>query len=134
MTEQQRAEQQSAFTLEVHSNGIGVVTIDVPGESMNTLKATFVDEVAELMAEIKSNSNLKGLVFISGKASSFVAGADIRMINDCRSAEDAESLARQGQALFDQIENLDIPVIAAVHGPALGGGLELALACHGRVL
>ncbi|WP_113907350.1 fatty acid oxidation complex subunit alpha FadJ [Aliidiomarina celeris] len=134
MTEQQRAEQQSAFTLEVHSNGIGVVTIDVPGESMNTLKATFVDEVTELMAEIKSNSNLKGLVFISGKASSFVAGADIRMINDCRSAEDAESLARQGQALFDQIENLDIPVIAAVHGPALGGGLELALACHGRVL
>ncbi|RTE86900.1 MULTISPECIES: fatty acid oxidation complex subunit alpha FadJ [Gammaproteobacteria] len=123
-----------AFSLDIRDNGIGVVTIDVPGESMNTLKATFVEEVSELMSAIKGNKDLKGLVFISGKPSSFVAGADIRMINECRTAEDAESLARQGQALFDELEALTIPVIAAIHGPALGGGLELALACHARVL
>ncbi|CUS49365.1 MAG: multifunctional 3-hydroxyacyl-CoA dehydrogenase / enoyl-CoA hydratase / 3-hydroxybutyryl-CoA epimera [Idiomarinaceae bacterium HL-53] len=127
-------EQQKAFQLEVRENGIGIVTIDVPGESMNTLKATFVDEVTELMNAVKSDKALKGLVFISGKPSSFVAGADIRMINECRTAEDAESLASQGQALFNELEALSIPVIAAIHGPALGGGLELALACHGRVL
>lgn len=123
----------SAFSLAVRENGIGVITIDVPGESMNTLKATFADEVAALMQKIESNLDLKGLVFISGKPSSFVAGADIRMINECETAADAESLARQGQALFDRIEGLSIPVIAAINGPALGGGLELALACHARV-
>lgn len=123
----------SAFSLAVRENGIGVITIDVPGESMNTLKATFADEVAALMEKIESNRDLKGLVFISGKPSSFVAGADIRMINECETAADAESLARQGQALFDRIEGLSIPVIAAINGPALGGGLELALACHARV-
>ncbi|MFU8784892.1 fatty acid oxidation complex subunit alpha FadJ [Aliidiomarina sp.] len=124
----------SAFSLAVRENGIGVITIDVPGESMNTLKATFADEVATLMEKIESNRDLKGLVFISGKPSSFVAGADIRMINECETAVDAESLARQGQALFDRIEGLSIPVIAAINGPALGGGLELALACHARVV
>lgn len=127
-------ENQKAFTLDIHENGIAVVTIDVPGETMNTLKATFADEVTALLESIKSNHELKGVVFISGKESSFIAGADIRMINDCRSAADAESLARQGQALFDELEALTIPVIAAIHGPALGGGLELALACHGRVI
>ncbi|MCH8492285.1 MAG: fatty acid oxidation complex subunit alpha FadJ [Idiomarina sp.] len=124
----------SAFSLAVRENGIGVITIDVPGESMNTLKATFADEVAALMEKIESNRDLRGLVFISGKPSSFVAGADIRMINECETAADAESLARQGQALFDRIEGLSIPVIAAINGPALGGGLELALACHARVV
>ncbi|RUO21163.1 fatty acid oxidation complex subunit alpha FadJ [Aliidiomarina iranensis] len=126
--------QKSAFTLDIRDNGIGVITIDVPGESMNTLKSTFADEVAELMENIESNRELKGLVFISGKPNSFVAGADIRMINDCETAADAESLARQGQALFDRMEALKIPVVAAIHGPALGGGLELALACHVRVV
>ncbi|MCC5855938.1 MAG: fatty acid oxidation complex subunit alpha FadJ [Idiomarina sp.] len=125
---------QGAFQLDVREDGIAVVTIDVPGESMNTLKADFADEVTALMDRIEDDDTLKGVVFISGKPSSFVAGADIRMIDSCRSAADAESLARQGQALFDRIEALSIPVIAAIHGPALGGGLELALACHGRVI
>ncbi|RUO22037.1 fatty acid oxidation complex subunit alpha FadJ [Aliidiomarina haloalkalitolerans] len=128
------SETKSAFQLDLRKDGIGVITIDVPGESMNTLKATFADEVADLMARIERETELKGLVFISGKPSSFVAGADIRMINECETAADAESLARQGQALFDRIESLPIPVIAAIHGPALGGGLELALACHARVV
>lgn len=124
----------NAFTLDIRDDGIGVVTIDVPGESMNTLKSTFADEVADLMERVEGDSKLKGLVFISGKPSSFVAGADIRMISECETAADAESLARQGQALFDRLESLKIPVVAAIHGPALGGGLELALACHVRVV
>ena len=124
----------SAFNLAVRENGIGVITIDVPGESMNTLKATFADEVAALMENIESNRDLRGLVFISGKPSSFVAGADIRMINEFETAADTESVARQGQVLLDRIEGLSIPVIAAINGPALGGGLELALACHARVV
>ncbi|MEX1221813.1 MAG: fatty acid oxidation complex subunit alpha FadJ [Idiomarina sp.] len=124
---------QSAFTLSHRDDGIAVLTIDVPGESVNTLKSSFADEVATVLNELEDNSDLKGVVVISGKPTSFVAGADISMINDCKTAGDAESLARQGQAMFDRIEQLSVPVVAAIHGSCLGGGLELALACHYRV-
>ncbi|RUO25240.1 fatty acid oxidation complex subunit alpha FadJ [Aliidiomarina minuta] len=126
--------EQKAFTLEKRDDGIAIITIDVPGESMNTLKSSFADEVTDLLDDIENDSSIKGIVFVSGKATSFIAGADIRMIADCSSAADAESLARQGQALFDRVEEQKVPVIAAVHGACLGGGLELALACHGRVI
>ncbi|RUO65694.1 3-hydroxyacyl-CoA dehydrogenase / enoyl-CoA hydratase / 3-hydroxybutyryl-CoA epimerase [Pseudidiomarina planktonica] len=124
---------QSAFTLSHRDDGIAVLTIDVPGESVNTLKSSFADEVATVLNELEDKSDLKGVVVISGKPTSFVAGADISMINDCKTAGDAESLARQGQAMFDRIEQLRVPVVAAIHGSCLGGGLELALACHYRV-
>ncbi|MCC5879471.1 MAG: fatty acid oxidation complex subunit alpha FadJ [Idiomarina sp.] len=126
--------QTSAFTLNKLEDGIAIITIDVPGESMNTLKSSFADEVTTLLDRIEDDSTIKGVVLISGKPGSFVAGADIRMISECETAADAESLARQGQALFDRIEKQRIPFIAAVHGACLGGGLELAMACHGRVI
>ncbi|MAK70534.1 MAG: fatty acid oxidation complex subunit alpha FadJ [Idiomarinaceae bacterium] len=125
--------EQNAFSLEIKDNGVAVITIDVPGESMNTLKDTFADEVGQLMNQLESNSDVKGVVFISGKPGSFIAGADINMINDCDTAADAESLARKGQAMFDRIEQLKVPVVAAINGACLGGGLELAMACHVRV-
>lgn len=125
--------EQTAFSLELKDNGVAVITIDVPGESMNTLKDTFADEVGRLMNQLETNSDLKGVVFISGKPGSFIAGADINMINDCDTAADAESLARKGQAMFDRIEQLKVPVVAAINGACLGGGLELAMACHVRV-
>ena len=125
--------EQNAFSLEIRDNGVAVITIDVPGESMNTLKDTFADEVGRLMNQLESNSDVKGVVFISGKPGSFIAGADINMINDCDTAADAESLARKGQAMFDRIEQLKVPVVAAINGACLGGGLELAMACHVRV-
>ena len=99
---------------------------------MNTLKDIFADEVGRLMNRLEEKSYLKGVVFISGKPDSFIAGADINMINDCETAADTESLARKGQAMFDRIEQLYVPVVAAIHGACLGGGLELAMACHVR--
>ncbi|MFR9721181.1 fatty acid oxidation complex subunit alpha FadJ [Aeromonas diversa] len=125
--------EQKSFTLEIRKDGIGLLTMDVPGETMNTLKAAFVDEVRAVLAQIRDNKDLIGLVLRSGKKDSFIAGADIGMLAACQSAADAEKLARDGQTLFAEIEALPIPVIAAIHGPCLGGGLELALACHGRV-
>lgn len=133
-TEQSTQQKTKAFTLDKRDDGIAIITVDVPGESMNTLKASFADEVTALLDEIEEDSSIRGVVIISGKPGSFIAGADIRMINECTSAADAESLARQGQALFDRIEQQKIPFIAAIHGACLGGGLELALACHGRVI
>lgn len=123
----------SAFTLEVRPDNIAVITIDAPGEKMNTLKAEFASEVRGIIRQLRDNKELRGAVFISAKADNFIAGADINMIARCHSAQEAEALARQGQQIMAEIHGLPIPVIAAIHGACLGGGLELALACHGRV-
>ena len=126
-------EQLTAFSLTVRPDNIAVVTIDVPGEKMNTLKAAFAGEVRAILKQILAHKQLEGVVFISGKPDSFIAGADINMIADCRSAQEAEALARQGQQIMGDIRALTIPVVAAIHGACLGGGLELALACHRRI-
>ncbi|QUM85869.1 MULTISPECIES: fatty acid oxidation complex subunit alpha FadJ [unclassified Moritella] len=127
------SQQDKTFSLEIREDKIGVLTMDVPGETMNTLRAEFADEISDLMKEIKSNSDLQGLVLISGKKDSFVAGADVTMIDACETAADAELLSLEGHRVMGELESLNIPVVAAIHGPCLGGGLELALACHIRV-
>jgi 3-hydroxyacyl-CoA dehydrogenase/enoyl-CoA hydratase/3-hydroxybutyryl-CoA epimerase len=112
---------------------VAVVTIDAPGEKMNTLKAEFGAEVRAILKQVRENKALRGLVFISAKPDNFIAGADINMIASAPNAQAAEDLARQGQQIMAEIHALSIPAIAAIHGACLGGGLELALACHGRV-
>ncbi len=123
----------SAFTLNVRLDNIAVITIDVPGERMNTLKAEFASQVRAIIKQLRENKELRGVVFISAKPDNFIAGADINMIGNCKTAQEAEALARQGQQLMAEIHALPVPVIAAIHGACLGGGLELALACHGRI-
>ncbi|MDP9568683.1 UNVERIFIED_ORG: 3-hydroxyacyl-CoA dehydrogenase/enoyl-CoA hydratase/3-hydroxybutyryl-CoA epimerase [Kosakonia oryzae] len=123
----------SAFTFNVRPDNIAVVTIDVPNEKMNTLKAEFAGEVRAMLKQIRDNKALRGVVFISAKADNFIAGADINMIARCQTAKEAEDLARQGQQVMAEIHALSIPVVAAIHGACLGGGLELALACHRRI-
>lgn len=124
---------QPTFSLAIRDDGVGVITMDVAGESMNVLKAAFAEEISDLLEQIRSNKSLKGLVIISGKPDSFIAGADITMLDACKSAAEATAIASMGQQMFNQLEQLSIPLIAAIHGPCLGGGLELAMACHGRV-
>lgn len=126
-------EMASAFTLNVRLDNIAVITIDVPGEKMNTLKAEFASQVRAIIKQLRENKELRGVVFISAKPDNFIAGADINMIANCKTAQEAEALARQGQQLMAEIHALPVPVIAAIHGACLGGGLELALACHGRM-
>ncbi|HED3066744.1 TPA: fatty acid oxidation complex subunit alpha FadJ [Kluyvera ascorbata] len=123
----------SAFTLTVRPDNVAVVTIDVPDEKMNTLKAEFGGQVRAILKQIRENRALLGVVLISAKTDNFIAGADINMIGRCQSALEAESLARQGQQVMAEIQSLTIPVVAAIHGACLGGGLELALACHARI-
>ncbi|MFB0981107.1 MAG: fatty acid oxidation complex subunit alpha FadJ [Alteromonadaceae bacterium] len=123
----------STFTLIRQDNGIAHLVMDVIGESMNTLKAEFSAEIDEVLKEIRNDHTIKGIVLLSGKTDSFVAGADINMLASCKSASEATALSRQGQMIFDQIESLSIPVVAAINGACLGGGLELAMACHARI-
>ncbi len=87
----------------------------------------------EIFAQLKDTSGVKGMIIHSLKPDNFVAGADVRMLEACTTASEAEALAKQGQDLFQQLSDLPYPVVAAIHGPCLGGGLELALACDYRV-
>lgn len=126
------SEQQSAFQFEINEKSIGVITIDVPGEAQNTLKKEFVDEIASLLNRIEQE-DVKGLIICSGKPGSFVAGADITMLKAVTTESEAEELSKAGQAIFNRMEQLNIPTVAAIDGACLGGGLELAMACHERV-
>ena len=128
-----KVESNSAFTLVRQENGIAHLVMDVVDDTMNTLKAEFAEQVSDVLAEIKSDASITGVVLCSGKTDSFVAGADINMINDCKSKEEVIALARQGHLIFSQLEQLNVPIVAAINGACLGGGLELAMACHARV-
>jgi 3-hydroxyacyl-CoA dehydrogenase/enoyl-CoA hydratase/3-hydroxybutyryl-CoA epimerase len=123
----------SVFTLDVRDDGVAILTMDVPGETMNTLKVEFAEQIDVVLQQINADSSIKGVVVISGKDHSFVAGADISMLAACESAQDATTIAKGGQDMFQRIEDMAVTFVAAIHGPALGGGLELALACHYRV-
>lgn len=125
--------EQKAFSLKIDEQNIAWLAIDVPNEKMNTLQAAFADEMKEIFAQLKDTSGVKGMIIHSLKPDNFVAGADVRMLEACTTASEAEALAKQGQELFQQLSDLPYPVAAAIHGPCLGGGLELALACDYRV-
>ena len=112
----------SAFQLTIRPDNIGVITIDVPGDKVNTLKAEFVEQVNDVLIRAQQHTALEGLVIVSGKPDSFIAGADITMIAACTSAKEAETLAKKGQSTLAQIAAFPVPVVAAIHGacPAVG--------------
>jgi 3-hydroxyacyl-CoA dehydrogenase/enoyl-CoA hydratase/3-hydroxybutyryl-CoA epimerase len=117
----------------VVDDGLAVLTLDVPGESQNTLKAEFASQMDSILDELDRRTDIRGVIIISGKPDSFVAGADIGMLKNVRSADEAAEISRVAQRTFARLSDLRVPVVAAIHGACLGGGLELALACHARV-
>jgi 3-hydroxyacyl-CoA dehydrogenase/enoyl-CoA hydratase/3-hydroxybutyryl-CoA epimerase len=122
-----------AFRTALGPDGVMVATLDVPGERMNTLGRGMMEEFASLLAGLEARSDVRAVVLISGKPDNFIAGADIKDFTRVRSALEAETMSREGQALLNRLEALRVPVVAAIHGPCLGGGLETALACRYRV-
>ncbi|MGB0898798.1 MAG: fatty acid oxidation complex subunit alpha FadJ [Psychrobium sp.] len=123
----------STFTTTINDDNIAIISMDVVGEKMNTLRAEFGDEMTSVLDELEANASLKGVVVISGKPDNFIAGADITMLDSCQSRDDVLAISTMGQRMFDRIENMKVPVVAAINGPCLGGGLELAMACHARI-
>lgn len=122
-----------ALTIEKRPSGVAIVRMDVPNEPVNTLRASFADDFGRAFAALEKDASVKAVVFTSGKKSGFIAGADIEMLRGVKSEEEARQLSITGQRAMDRIEGFRVPVVAAIHGPALGGGLEVALACHARI-
>ena len=121
----------STLIVEIDSAGIALVTINRP-DKLNALNAEVISEVDHWFSSAAIDNNVKGVVLTGSGPKSFVAGADISRFKSLGPIE-GKRFAQYGQSVFDKIEGLGKPVVAAVNGFALGGGSELALACHMRV-
>ena len=110
---------------------VAVVTINRP-KVLNDLKTQTVNELQQVMRQLQQDAGVRAIVLTGAGEKSFVAGADINELAVLSPAQ-GQQHARRGQAVFDEIEHLGKPVIAAVNGFALGGGCELAMACTMRV-
>ena len=114
-------------------NGIVVAVLDKAGESANSLSADVMAEFGEILDQFEKQPP-KGLLIRSGKEAGFIAGADIQEFSQLDSAEKGRALVTRGWNLFNRLAAVPYPTLALVRGHCLGGGLELALACHGRVV
>ena len=136
------------FKIDIDADGVALVTFDAAGRSMNTLTAQVLRELGEVVERIRTDAAIKGAVIASGKASGFCAGADLAELGGGLTGGGADAGGADREAalkgVFDQVyainqvfralETCGKPMAAAVAGLALGGGLELALACHHRVV
>jgi 3-hydroxyacyl-CoA dehydrogenase/enoyl-CoA hydratase/3-hydroxybutyryl-CoA epimerase len=127
----------AAVRIDVDAAGIATVTLDLPGRSMNVITQAFVRELAGAIERIATDGAIRGAIITSGK-SAFIAGADLmEIVNIHGSGVAPAALMREVggySAMLRRLETCGKPVAAAINGTALGGGLELALACHYRVL
>jgi enoyl-CoA hydratase len=112
-------------------DNVGILTINRP-DKMNALSNELTSELRSLVGELERDEKLRVLIITGAGEKAFVAGADIKELVD-RDAKIGRRVSRERQEVFSLIENLPVPVIAAVNGYALGGGLELALACNIRI-
>jgi 3-hydroxyacyl-CoA dehydrogenase/enoyl-CoA hydratase/3-hydroxybutyryl-CoA epimerase len=113
--------------------GVALVTIDVPGQPVNTFGSAAIGELEALLGPLADDATVVGLVLISGKPDSFIAGADIAEFARVTTADEGEAVSQAAHRCLDRVARYPKPIVAAIHGPCLGLGLELALACTWRV-
>ena len=121
------------FNMVVEGTGIGVITFDVVGDTMNTWTDEAFRSFEELLTELESAKGIRGIVFISGKPENFLAGANLKLISQIETADGVDKTMEHFHNSFNRLAALPIPSVAAIHGHCLGGGLEFALVCKGRI-
>ena len=122
----------TALTTEI-SDGIARLELNVPGGSVNAISLSVRRELETVLDELKPDPNVRALVLISGKPDDFIAGADIDEFVALKTRDHAMALVRSGQELVERLAAIGKPIVAAIHGSCLGGGLEAALACSYRI-
>ncbi len=115
------------------ADGVAIITYDMQGEPVNTLAPGIAAEFEKCLTQAAADPKIVGVVFTSGKKDSFVAGAKLDWLQTFKSQADATAASREGQAGMNRLDAFEKPVVAAIHGAALGGGLEWALACRYRI-
>ena len=121
-----------ALTVDVRDS-IALITFDTPNSPVNTFAPAARAEFIAVLDRLEKDSSIKAAVLFSGKPDVWIAGADVEELMSLPTAADAERLSQMGHALMDRVERLRAPLIAAIQGACLGGGLELALACAYRI-
>jgi 3-hydroxyacyl-CoA dehydrogenase/enoyl-CoA hydratase/3-hydroxybutyryl-CoA epimerase len=121
-----------ALTAE-NREGVLVVTLDQPGDAVNKVDRSLGAALEQVLEQIDRDRAIYAAVITSGKPDIFIAGADIEQFLQFRIEQDAENASRYGQRLLNLVAQSRVPVVAAIHGACLGGGLELALACQYRI-
>ncbi|HZR08697.1 MAG TPA: fatty acid oxidation complex subunit alpha FadJ [Myxococcales bacterium] len=121
--------------IETGADGVALVLFDVKGEAVNTLRESLQRDFDEAFGKLAEDPAVKAIVLGSAKPDSFVVGADVAMLARLKTVAEATAMARGGQQAMQKLEDLGKrkPVVIAIHGPALGGGLELALAGTYRI-
>jgi len=114
-------------------DGVAILRFDSPGEKVNSLGVETSNELKDAFQKFMSDASAKSAVLVSGKPGCFIAGADIKMLEQCKTAAEATELSKGCQDLLFEVEQSSKPVVAAIQGACLGGGLEVAMACHYRI-
>lgn len=122
----------NALTME-KVDGVAVITFDLKGESINKFSPAVIDEFTAMIDQLERDTSVRAAVLISGKPGTFIAGADIDQFLEFKTAEDARKASAFGHTMMSRIEKGRVPVVAAIEGACLGGGLEFALACAYRI-
>ena len=118
---------------ELSADGLLRVRIDRRDKSANALSKTMLEELERLVVEIKRNSAVRGVLFLSGKKGNFIVGADVTEMKSMTGGAEATELSKLGQRVFEQLEALHVPTVALISGACLGGGLEFAMSCRYRI-
>jgi 3-hydroxyacyl-CoA dehydrogenase/enoyl-CoA hydratase/3-hydroxybutyryl-CoA epimerase len=120
----------STASLEKRTDGVAVLRLDTADSPVNILSRELFDELGPILDEIDGDATIQACVLASGKPGTFIAGANLKQLLEIDSAQEGEGFSRNGHALLNRVASSRKPFVAAIHGPALGGGLEVALACH----
>ncbi len=118
---------------QLSTDGLLRVRIDRRDKSANALSKAMLEELERLVAEIKRQPKIRGVMFYSGKSGNFIVGADVTEMKSMTGGTEAAELSKLGQRVFEQLEALPVPTVALISGACLGGGLEFAMSCRYRI-